>query len=165
MIRNFAAQEIAILSLIGAHVDDSLDTILLEQGGQIARKRQTAHAPCRNDFVTELLRQLCDDLFHGWPYTLTMLEGPIMRCTTLRVPDAVRLPLATESHDMEDRLIVLESKLAFAEDMLEALNLTIFRQQEQIDQLQQQLRLLYQQMQSVPAGEKANAREDVPPHY
>ncbi|MDB5888959.1 MAG: SlyX [Rhodocyclales bacterium] len=66
---------------------------------------------------------------------------------------------------MEDRLIVLESKLAFAEDMLEALNLTIFRQQEQIDQLQQQLRLLYQQMQSVPAGEKANAREDVPPHY
>jgi len=67
---------------------------------------------------------------------------------------------------MEDRLVGVESKLAFAEDMLEALNLTVFRQQQQIDQLQQQVRLLYQQMQnSNSAGEKADAREDVPPHY
>jgi SlyX protein len=69
---------------------------------------------------------------------------------------------------MEDRLIALESKLAFTEDMLEALNLAVFRQQEQIDQLQQQIRLLYQQMQSNSPSEKttsADAREDVPPHY
>ncbi len=67
---------------------------------------------------------------------------------------------------MEDRLVGVESKLAFAEDMLEALNLTVFRQQQQIDQLQQQVRLLYQQMQnSNVAGEKTDAREDVPPHY
>jgi SlyX protein len=69
---------------------------------------------------------------------------------------------------MEDRLIALESKLAFTEDMLESLNLTVFRQQQQIDQLQQQIRLLYQQMQSNSPSEKAtstDAREDVPPHY
>ena len=58
---------------------------------------------------------------------------------------------------MEDRLIALESKLAFTEDMLEALNLTIFRQlNNRIDQLQQQIRLLYQQMQSNSPSEENN---------
>ncbi|MDB5799782.1 MAG: SlyX family protein [Rhodocyclales bacterium] len=66
---------------------------------------------------------------------------------------------------MDDRFITLESKLAFAEDLLETLNLAVFRQQEQIEQLQQQVRLLYQQMQANPSGEKSDASEEVPPHY
>ncbi|HSD37673.1 MAG TPA: SlyX family protein [Rhodocyclaceae bacterium] len=66
---------------------------------------------------------------------------------------------------MEDRLINLESKLAFAEHLLEELNHTVFRQQEQIDHLQQQLRLLYQQMQTGAPEEKGDARENIPPHY
>jgi len=66
---------------------------------------------------------------------------------------------------VENRLIALESKLSFAEDMLEELNLSVFRQQQQIEQLQQQVRLLYQQMQAGTSAEKADAREDIPPHY
>lgn len=68
---------------------------------------------------------------------------------------------------MEDRLIGLESKLAFAEDMLEELNLTVYRQQEQIDRLQEQVRLLYQQIQNAAASaaEKREARDEIPPHY
>ncbi|GAB4062889.1 SlyX family protein [Uliginosibacterium sediminicola] len=68
---------------------------------------------------------------------------------------------------MEQRLISIESKLAFAEDMLETLNTTVFRQQEQIDRLQQQIRVLYEQLQSASAGsaERRDLREDIPPHY
>lgn len=46
----------------------------------------------------------------------------------------------------ESRLTELETKLAFAEDLLETLNQTVARQQGQIDSLQQQLRLLHQQL-------------------
>lgn len=66
---------------------------------------------------------------------------------------------------MEDRLNNLESKLSFAEDMLETLNLTVFRQQEQIAQLQQQVRVLYQQLQAGAPAEKSDADQEVPPHY
>jgi SlyX protein len=70
---------------------------------------------------------------------------------------------------MEERLINLESKLSFAEDMLEVLNHTVFRQQQQIDQLQQHVRLLYQQIQNNNAennaAEKRDARDEIPPHY
>lgn len=68
---------------------------------------------------------------------------------------------------MEERLIAIESKLAFAEDMLDTLNATVFRQQEQIDSLQQQIRVLYTQMQSGGGGgaEKRDPREEIPPHY
>jgi len=67
---------------------------------------------------------------------------------------------------MDERLERLESKLAFAEDLLETLNQTVFRQQEQIGLLQQQLRLLYQQMHSQGGeSEKRDPREEIPPHY
>lgn len=68
---------------------------------------------------------------------------------------------------MEDRIINLESKLCLAEDLLDELNRTVWRQQEQIDQLQAQIRLLYQQVQGAGAGaaEKRDLREEIPPHY
>ena len=66
---------------------------------------------------------------------------------------------------MEERLIALESKLAFAEDLLETLNRTVFRQQEQMDQLQQQLRVLYQQMTAQGSADKQDLRDEIPPHY
>ena len=83
---------------------------------------------------------------------------------TIQPPREVA-PLSIRKQIMEDRLNHLESKLAFAEDMLEELNLTVFRQREQLDQVQQQMRLLYQQIQSGGNADKADAREDVPPHY
>lgn len=67
----------------------------------------------------------------------------------------------------EDRMDRLEGKLCLAEDLLETLNLTVYRQQQQIDQLQGQIRLLYQQMQGMSSGnaEKRDLREEIPPHY
>jgi SlyX protein len=63
------------------------------------------------------------------------------------------------------RLTELETKLAFAEDLLETLNQTVARQQGQIDSLQQQLRLLHQQMKEAVPDEARTPRDDIPPHY
>ncbi|MDQ7989162.1 MAG: SlyX family protein [Candidatus Dactylopiibacterium sp.] len=68
---------------------------------------------------------------------------------------------------MEDRIIELETKLCFVDDLLEQLNRTVWRQQEQIDQLQAQIRVLYRQMQAPAAAgaEKRDLRDEIPPHY
>ena len=71
---------------------------------------------------------------------------------------------------MTDRLIELEIKLSLTEDMVEELNRTVFRQQEQIDLLQAQLRHLYSQMQASIEASEAGAkpfspRDEIPPHY
>jgi len=66
---------------------------------------------------------------------------------------------------MEDRLNRIESKIALSEDLLEELNLTVFRQQQQIDRLQQQIVDLHRQLASGSPGERRDLREEIPPHY
>lgn len=66
---------------------------------------------------------------------------------------------------MEARITELEIKLGLAEDHLEELNRTVFRQQEQIDLLQAQIRELYLLMQPAGPGEARNPRDEIPPHY
>lgn len=67
---------------------------------------------------------------------------------------------------MDDRLIELEIKLAFQEDLLETLNLTVARQQQQLDLLQQQFRALYQQVHSAAStAAESNPQHEIPPHY
>lgn len=66
---------------------------------------------------------------------------------------------------MEGRITELEVKLAYAEDLLETLNTTIYRQQERIDQLERVVRDLRQLvLQAIPA-EQRNLRDEIPPHY
>lgn len=66
---------------------------------------------------------------------------------------------------MEDRIERLESKLMFAEDLLDELNRTVYRQQQQIDLLQQHLRQLAQQVQSAQPPGRLTPEDEVPPHY
>ncbi|HSJ81521.1 MAG TPA: SlyX family protein [Thiobacillus sp.] len=65
----------------------------------------------------------------------------------------------------ESRLTELETKLAFAEDLLETLNQTVIRQQGQLDSMQQQLRLLHQRLQDTRPDEVNTPRDEIPPHY
>lgn len=65
----------------------------------------------------------------------------------------------------EPRLTELETKLAFAEDLLETLNQTVIRQQGQLDSMQQQLRVLHQQLQDALPDEARSLRDEIPPHY
>jgi SlyX protein len=70
-----------------------------------------------------------------------------------------------------DRLDDLEARIALLDDLLDALNRNVFDQQRQIESLKQQLRHLYQQMQSslqTDADRSADApdpRQDIPPHW
>jgi SlyX protein len=66
---------------------------------------------------------------------------------------------------LETRLAEIEIKLSYAEDLVDNLNKTVFRQQEQIDLLQQQLTALHRQMQESSATERRDPSEEVPPHY
>ncbi|MBL8398166.1 MAG: SlyX family protein [Candidatus Accumulibacter sp.] len=67
---------------------------------------------------------------------------------------------------MEHRLTEVETRISLAEDLLEALNLTIYRQQQQIDSLQAQLRQLHRQCQDsqTNVGQRT-PRDEIPPHY
>jgi SlyX protein len=65
----------------------------------------------------------------------------------------------------QSRLIELETKITFAEDLLETLNQTMARQQVQIDSLQQQLRLLHQQLKDAQPDGTTSPRDEIPPHY
>jgi SlyX protein len=66
---------------------------------------------------------------------------------------------------LDVRIDELEAKLAFAEDMIESLNLTVFRQQEQLDLMQKQIRLLHEQLKAVSPKEERDLRDEIPPHY
>ncbi len=66
---------------------------------------------------------------------------------------------------METRIAEIETKLSFSEELLEALNATVFRQQQQIDRLQQELRALHEQVKSAIPAEPRNLRDETPPHY
>ncbi len=66
---------------------------------------------------------------------------------------------------MESRLAEIETKLSFSEEMLEALNTTVYRQQQQIEQLQAELRALREQVRTSLPTEPRNPGDETPPHY
>ena len=67
---------------------------------------------------------------------------------------------------MNDRLTELEIKASLNEDLLDELNRTIYRQQQQLDLLQAQLRHLYGQLQAnAEPVEPLSLRDEIPPHY
>lgn len=55
---------------------------------------------------------------------------------------------------LEARVVELEVKAAFQEDLLETLNDIVTRQEQQLDLLQKQIKALYQQMQSQGQGKR-----------
>lgn len=67
---------------------------------------------------------------------------------------------------MESRLAEIEAKLSFAEDLIDSLNTTVYRQQARLDLLESQIRLLHQQIQALqPNEEFRSLRDEIPPHY
>lgn len=65
----------------------------------------------------------------------------------------------------EDRVTELEVKLAFAEDLLDTLNRTVYRQQERIDQLERALCDLRKLVAEAQPNEQRSLRDEIPPHY
>ena len=63
------------------------------------------------------------------------------------------------------RLESLEVKASYMEDLLDDLNLTIYRQQEQIDRLAREVVRLREQAPSGAAGGASSSADERPPHY
>lgn len=64
------------------------------------------------------------------------------------------------------RLERLESRLMLAEDQIDALNRTVYRQQGQIDQLRARLLQLAQQFQgAAQARTESRPEDEIPPHW
>jgi len=66
---------------------------------------------------------------------------------------------------MESRVAELEAKLSFCEDLLEELNRTVYRQQQQIEQLQKDLIALGEHLRTSLPAEQRNPLDETPPHY
>ena len=67
--------------------------------------------------------------------------------------------------DMDSRITELEIKLAYTEDVVDELNRTVFRQQQQIDLLVGEIKALREQAQDAAPGERHSLRDELPPHY
>jgi SlyX protein len=71
----------------------------------------------------------------------------------------------------EERITNLEVKLSFAEDLIENLNQTIYKQQQQIEFLYREMSSLKEQMRAsgsegLSGGNDArDLRDEIPPHY
>ena len=66
---------------------------------------------------------------------------------------------------MESRIEGLECKLMDAEDQIETLNLTVFRQQQRIERLERQLEELRQTVVSKLPASGRRPEDEIPPHY
>ena len=67
--------------------------------------------------------------------------------------------------ELEARLIRLEEKFGFAEDLLDTLNALVARQQEQIAHLMREVLALQRQRTEEPPARPPSLWDELPPHY
>jgi len=63
----------------------------------------------------------------------------------------------------EDRITNLEIKLSFTEDLIEKLNETVYKQQQQIEFLYRELKAIKEQASSGGGG--GSLKDEIPTHY
>ena len=64
----------------------------------------------------------------------------------------------------DDRITNLEIKLSFTEDLIEKLNETVYKQQQQIEFLYRELKAIKEQASSGGSG-GGSQQDEIPPHY
>lgn len=65
----------------------------------------------------------------------------------------------------EDRITNLEIKLSFTEDLIDQLNQTIYKQQQQIEFLYRELKSIKEQANGADGASNSSPKDEVPPHY
>ncbi len=67
--------------------------------------------------------------------------------------------------EQDKRLTELEIKVGLADDLIDQLNQTLFRQQQQIEFLAKELASLRQQMPQERSTQLPSLLDELPPHY
>jgi len=78
--------------------------------------------------------------------------------------DAQHSPHSPDSR-LEQRIVELEIKASYSEDLLDNLNQIIIRQQQQIDALIRELSQLRERADEGGAAPFKSLRDELPPHY
>ena len=67
---------------------------------------------------------------------------------------------------IEERLVNIETKITFQEDLIEELNKTVYQQQQKLDQLEEICRALARHVQALSeTGNESRPANEKPPHY
>ena len=67
--------------------------------------------------------------------------------------------------NMEHRIENIETKLMAAEDQIDELNRTVWRQQQELDLLREHIRQLAQQIKAVQPSGPSRPEDEIPPHW
>ena len=67
--------------------------------------------------------------------------------------------------ELEQRIADLETRLAFQDDTIQALNDVLVAQQATVERLQAQLKLLAKRLEDMQGGMEMEGEEAPPPHY
>lgn len=65
----------------------------------------------------------------------------------------------------EEKLIDIETRLAYQDDAIQALSDVIYQQQQQIDKMEKQLQLMVGKLQDLSQNQPNNLDHERPPHY
>ncbi len=75
-------------------------------------------------------------------------------------PNSLKIPM------IEERLVNIETKIAFQEDLIEELNKVVYQQQQKLSQLEKICKSLVRHIQSLDeTGHENKPVNEMPPHY
>lgn len=66
---------------------------------------------------------------------------------------------------MQEKIIDIETRMAFQDDTIQELSDVIYRQQKQIDQLEKSVQLLLDKVQDLTHSQPGAIIDEKPPHY
>ncbi len=104
---------------------------------------------------------------HSAEYSKKMNKGAMLACLSPGLRDIIPIcaTIGPFIMSLEESINNLEVKLSFTEDLVDELNQTIYKQQQQIDVLINEVKALKVQMASqLPSGGHS-LRDEIPPHY
>lgn len=65
----------------------------------------------------------------------------------------------------EDKLIDIETRLAYQDDAIQALSDVVYQQQKQLDRMEKQLQLMLGKLQDLGQNQATKIDHERPPHY
>ena len=66
---------------------------------------------------------------------------------------------------IEERLVNIETKITYQEDLIEELNKTVYQQQKKLERLEAMCQSLAGQIESLEAAGEGKLANERPPHY